>query len=60
MRKIIRWTQVYETVVDLPAECNMKNIGKYSDLFDFDIYVDGSEAQADTYEILSIETPPQS
>lgn len=53
MKKIVRWTQVYETVVDLPADRNMNNLSG-PELLDLNTKVKGAVAQEDTFEILDI------
>jgi hypothetical protein len=54
MKKTIRWVQVYETEVDLPAEANINNIMEFSDQLDFATHIEGAEQQADTFELLDV------
>lgn len=54
-KRIIRWVQVYETEVDLPARAN--NIMEFSDKLDFATHIEGAEPQGDTFEILDVRKP---
>lgn len=56
-KRIIRWTQVYETEVDLPVRANINNIMEFSDRLDFATHIEGAEQQADTFEILDVCKP---
>jgi len=56
-KRIIRWVQVYETEVDLPARANLNNIMEFSDKLDFPTHIEGAEQQADTFEILDVRKP---
>lgn len=51
---IVRWTQVYENVVEVPENCTPDNWEEFMDYFDFNANVDGAEGQVDTFEILNV------
>ncbi len=54
MKKTIRWSQVYETEVDLPAEANINNVNEFSDQLDFPTHIEGAVQQPDTFELLDV------
>lgn len=58
-KRIIRWTQVYETEVDLPAHANINNIMEFSDRLDFATHIEGAAQQVDTFEILDVIKPDE-